>query len=303
MTKKANIDVILSYAKEGLTVKQIVEKTGYADCTVRKYLKNAEISVTSRKSKITDATLEAIKNFVDEGKTNTEIAKLLNISPTTARKYTNFLGRETNSIKAKPIKDENIELSKQQLDILYGTLLGDASIEPHWKEARIVFNQGGTQEAYFDYKCSFFENLLGKISKTQRYDKRTNKYYNKYQVRFKCHKIFTQIYQELYPNGVKTVTKEWLAKMTPIGLAFWFMDDGTNSGTLATNCFSYEECQLIHEWFLNTYNIQTTIENQKNKSGIQYLIYIKAQSKKKFYELVKPFIIPEMEYKFKNWNL
>ena len=43
MTKKANIDVILSYAKEGLTVKQIVEKTKYADCTVRKYLKNAEM--------------------------------------------------------------------------------------------------------------------------------------------------------------------------------------------------------------------------------------------------------------------
>lgn len=303
MTKKANIDVILSYAKEGLTVKQIVEKTKYADCTVRKYLKNAEISVTSRKSKITDETLELIKIFVDEGKTNAEIAKLLNISPTTARKYTNFLGRETNSVKAKPIKEENIELSKQQLDILYGTLLGDASIEPHWKEARVVFNQGGTQEAYFDYKCSFFEKFLGKISKTQRYDKRTNKYYNKYQVRFKCHKIFTQIYQELYPNGVKTVTKEWLSKITPIGLAFWFMDDGTNNGTLATNCFSYEECQLIREWFLNAYNIQTTIENQKNKNGIQYLIYIKAQSKKQFYELVKPFIIPEMEYKFKNWNL
>lgn len=80
------------------------------------------------------------------------------------------------------------------------------------------------------------------------------------------------------------------------------MDDGSNSGVLATNCFSYEECSLIQKWFKDKYNIETTIQNQKGKKGIQHLIYIKVQSRPNFYNLVKPYIIPEMEYKFRNWN-
>lgn len=38
-------------------------------------------------------------------------------------------------------------------------------------------------------------------------------------------------------NGIKTITKSWLNKLTERSLAFWFMDDGSNSGILATNCF------------------------------------------------------------------
>ena len=80
------------------------------------------------------------------------------------------------------------------------------------------------------------------------------------------------------------------------------MDDGCNSGELATNSFSYEEVSLIKDWFKTKYNINTTIHHQKNKSGVQYLIYILVESRHRFYELVKPYIIPSMEYKFKNWN-
>jgi hypothetical protein len=52
------------------------------------------------------------------------------------------------------------------------------------------------------------------------------------------------------------------------------MDDGSNKGVLATNSFSYEEHILIKNWFLEKYNIHTTIEKQINKKKeIQYVIY------------------------------
>ena len=94
------------------------------------------------------------------------------------------------------------------------------------------------QEAYFDHKCTIFDGLLGKISKTPRYDKRTNKYYNKFAVRLLSHST----YNKLYVNGIKTLTREWLDKVTPRGLAFWFMDV-----ILATNCFTLDECKTIQQ--------------------------------------------------------
>ena len=53
---------------------------------------------------------------------------------------------------------------------------------------------------------------------------------------------------------------------------------------------------------LKTFNIETTIHNQKNKSGVQYLLYIRAKSRKTFYDLIIPYIIPSMEYKLEGWN-
>lgn len=300
MSEKANWKLIEGYINKGLTVKEIALETGYSEGTIRKHAKDNGVKISSRKSTIDNNVLNTIAALIDGGKTNKEIAVILNMSPTTVRKYTYKIGKNTNSVREKPL-EKNIELTDIQLEVLYGSLLGDASIGMQWNEARVSFNQGGDQEAYFDYKCSFFKSLLGKVSKTDRYDKRTNKLYHKYAVRLKCHKYFTRMYNELYPNGVKTVSKEWLDKITPRGLAFWYMDDGTNNGVLATNSFSYEECLLIQTWFKERYNIDVTIQHQKNKSGIQYLIYIKSCSRSIFYKLVKPYIIPEMEYKFKNW--
>jgi len=76
------------------------------------------------------------------------------------------------------------------------------------KLARAIISQGGNQEEYFDHKCKIFENILGKTCKTPRYDKRTKKYYNKFIAKTLSHEVFLKIREELYPNDIKTVTKE-----------------------------------------------------------------------------------------------
>lgn len=302
MSKKANIDLIRKLVEQGKTVKEIVLETGYADGTIRKHLKALGIRPNSKKAYITDETVKEIIRLNKEGLTNKAIGNELGINAATIRKYLEENGLESCSERSKSITKKELILSDEQLEILYGSLLGDMSIGINWKNARPSITHGVGQEEYFDYKCSFFKNILGNICKTPRYDKRTNKYYERYSVRLLSHPVFTEMYNFCYPNGVKTVTKEWLDKITPRGLAFWFMDDGCNSGELATNSFSYEEVSLIKDWFKTKYNINTTIHHQKNKSGVQYLIYILVESRHRFYELVKPYIIPSMEYKFKNWN-
>jgi DNA-binding CsgD family transcriptional regulator len=294
-------NLLKELVSQNKTVTEIALELNVSECTVRRYAKKNNLKIYSKRTQVSEELLNKINELLEKGLTNKEIALELQMSPTTVRKYTTvYLHKDTNSCREKSLK-KDVTLSSEQLEILYGSLLGDMSIGMQWNEARFSIIHGGNQESYFDYKCSFFKGLLGKINKTPRFDKRTNKYYNRYSVRSKCNKIFTDLYNELYVNGIKTVTTEWLNKLTERSIAFWFMDDGSNNGVIATNCFSYEECSLIKDWFKNKYNIDTTIECQKNKGGLQYLIYIKNSSKPKFYNLVKPYIIPDMEYKFKNW--
>ena len=127
------------------------------------------------------------------------------------------------------------------------------------------------------------------------------KYYNKYSVKFLANQVYEKFYNSLYKNGTKSVTQEWSDKITPLGLAIWFMDDGSNCGTIATNCFTKEECFLIQKWLKSKYNIETTLQKQR-KENVQYVIYIKTNSRKLFYNTIIKYVIPSMLYKLKNWN-
>lgn len=296
-----NEQLIRSLINENKSAAEIakISKTPYS--TLKRWLKINNINIKKYRGVLSEELQNQIILENANGLTNKEISLKLNLSPTTVRKY--LKGKEFNSVKSKSLnKKEDLYLTQEQQEVLLGSLLGDMSLDSHWKEARFSISQGGAQEAYFDYKCQIFNNILGKISKKDRYDKRTNKYYHKYYVRSKTHPYFTKLYQELYFNNIKTITRAYLDKLTPRSLAFWFMADGNNRGILATNSFSYSECVLIKEWIKSKFNIDTTLEKQYNNNNLQYLIYIKNSSKNTFYQLVKDYIIPEMQYKFQGWE-
>lgn len=295
-----NKEQILKLHSQGKTCQEIREILGNSLTTIRKCIKEAGLSTNTKITRLDEEILSKVLILVEKGKTNAEIAEKLHMSPTTVRKYTTkILGKETNSVKTHSITNKALELTTEQEEILRGSLLGDMCLSTTSKLHRISITHGGEQEEYFDHKCNVFKNILGKINKTPRYDKRTQKYYNRYTVRLLAHPIFEILYNELYINGIKTITKEYLNKLTPRSLAYWFMDDGCNSGTLATNCFSKEECELIRDWLYIRYNIETTLQ-RNNK---QYLVYIRTKSRQLFYDLVSPYFIPSMLYKINNWNL
>lgn len=222
--KIVNKEEIIKLNKEGKTNSEIRKELGYSLTTISKYLEEQGLVNNSTNPKL---ILEKIKELYSLGKTNSEIANELGISKTTARKYTNvYLNAKTNSVKAKPIFNINLNLTEEQLDLIYGSLLGDMSIDNHSKLCRLVISHGGQQEKYFDYKCSLLSNIIGKVVKKPRYDKRTNKEYIKLMVRTLSHKIFNSLYNELYIDGVKQVTENWLNKLTPRAqlTGIWMME-------------------------------------------------------------------------------
>ena len=265
---------IIELNQKGLTCQEIKNLLGGSLTTIRKYIKESGFQTNSKITRLNNDVLHHIDIL---------------------------LNKDTNSSKNKRIINEYVELTKTQEEILYGSLLGDMSISKTKNSYRPSISHGGQQELYFDYKCKEFKNLLGKINKSKRFDKRTKKYYNKYSVKFLANQVYEKFYNSLYKNGTKSVTQEWLDKITPLGLAIWFMDDGSNCGTIATNCFIKEECFLIQKWLKSKYNIETTLQKQR-KENIQYVIYIKTNSRKLFYNTIIKYVIPSMLYKLKNWN-
>lgn len=225
------------------------------------------------------------------GKTQKEIAELLNV---TIHQVSYFV-RSNKYSKNKP----NIVLSEIQSQMLLGSILGDLNIrldtKNRSKNARLYIVHSEKQKELFFKKVEILGEFMGsyKLYNTVP-DKRTNKIYSTYRGNSKAHKEFTKIYKLCYPNDIKKITKELLNEIYhPIALAYWFMDDGTNRGTLATNSFDNEEITLLLDFLKQKFNIIATRQKNLNDE----VIHISSKSRFDFEKLIFPYIIPEMYYK------
>ena len=113
------------------------------------------------------------------------------------------------------------------------------------------------------------------------------------------------------------MTREILDKLTVQGIAIWFMDDGSfykkdnEDGTksicfdlrISTDSFSYEENQIICDFFREKYGINFYPYHKERKHN--WIIRANKQAAIKFIDLIRPYIIPEMAYKieYKTGNL
>lgn len=217
-----------------------------------------------------------------------EVGKSLNISGGFVRKLmiiNNVERREQYSAHAyKYDKLREIDFTDEQKQIIYGSLLGDGNIHKHGKGYRYHEGHSINQINYCDFKKNKLKQFIIKSKKTE--------------VNTIIHPFLKKIYNRIYINGVKKITNDFLMYLNDKAIAIWFMDDGAKAGSsvcLCTYSFTKKENELLSKWFLETYNIKTTIRLRKNK---YYELYIKKESLKKFYNLIKNYIIPSMKYKF-----
>lgn len=89
--------------------------------------------------------------------------------------------------------------------------------------------------------------------------------------------------------------------MTDKSLAYWFMDDGAKRSNVAavrfcTESFTRDEVDLLISILKDKFDIIGT----PNKDSNGWRISISTKSYGKFYDLVKPYVIPSMMYKLPN---
>ena len=195
-------------------------------------------------------------------------------------------------------------MDKRTKSLLIGLALGDGHLNPNSGVA-IEIEHGEKQKFYLDYK----RKLLSELLKTSE----PNVYHNKNKNTFKIskgHRYFRIIRKWLYKDKAKVFTRELLSKLTPEAIALWWMDDGSHSvcrrketGKIMSHSFVLytftdpESTQNIIDYMYETYNIKFYPINHKLKNGIGQYLKCKTREGRKLSNLLRPYILPEFQYK------
>ena len=101
-------------------------------------------------------------------------------------------------------------------------------------------------------------------------------------------------------NGKKQITRQWADELSPLGIAIWYMDDGSvdfNESQrprvrFATNAYSKEEVNLLKDMFLTKFNIECKVANYNGLT-----LCLTADGSEKLFNLIFPYICDSMKYK------
>jgi hypothetical protein len=200
-------------------------------------------------------------------------------------------------------------LSKVAREIVWGCLFGDGCVRKpsptkqtdtrhcKYRNYKLQIRHSPLQRDYLYWLYGYLKPLCHSEPKEYRYlNKGIGKYYSSMDLVTRTHTYFTRLRKYFYPEGKKIIKRKNLNKLTPLGLAVWFMDDGTsdkkNRVWIATNSYSYSEHEIIQQYFKEVWNINVSIVKERNQFKISF-----NSDTKKFCDLIRPFIIPSMQYK------
>ena len=123
-----------------------------------------------------------------------------------------------------------------------------------------------------------------------------------------AHHSFKFYGRRFYKRSVKRVPKDLSRFLTARGLAYWYMDDGSLKSAqskgviLNTHNFTLKEvedlCRVLSQKFALKATPRKQRHQHKGQSKIYYQIYISGYSYELLRELIYPFLIPCMHYKF-----
>lgn len=284
---------------QGLSNLKIAKELGIGNQTVSKYLK--EKFGIKKEKRVRHIDQDTFEKLWKDGKSDKEIAEYFGVKETTIR---TFRTKGENSGKFNVVRNfsqTEQNLSEIQDQFIRGSLLGDLNLSNPTSNrhinSRLALVHSNKQEELFMKKVEILGEFMGSYKLYEaKPDSRTGNIYKTWRGNSKSHKVFTNIYNELYPNNKKVLTKEYLETIHhPIALAYWFMDDGTYNGVFATHCFSLAENELLCTWLVEKWGINCTIQHNLN----QFQIYIKSESRLKFEKLIFPYMLPSMYYKLK----
>tara|TARA_Y100000310_G_C20664051_1_gene806466 strand:+ start:1302 stop:2018 length:717 start_codon:yes stop_codon:yes gene_type:complete len=114
-------------------------------------------------------------------------------------------------------------LTSVQKSIFDGIMISDGHIEKSSKNAR--FSMSVKHESFANIPFTLFTSLPFKKPKFIKFlDKRSNKYYSRYECRSRVHEFFTEQHNRWYSKGKKIVPKDIV--LTSEMLIWWYIGDG-----------------------------------------------------------------------------
>jgi len=205
-----------------------------------------------------------------------------------------------NSIKALKAYKGLLSFPDPLFDITIGLMLGDLSAVKRYPNSMAVlkFCQSYKHLDYLIHLYDLFSLYVSSPPRVYEINRSSGSYL---QVSFQTWSFpfFDQLYLLFYDpiSGKKKIPENIGNLLTPLGLSYWFMDDGAKAGSglfLHTDGFSKEDVVLLISVLDSRFGLQCSLR-QRHKD--QYAIYISAHSKERFIGFINTFIHPIMQYK------
>lgn len=211
----------------------------------------------------------------------------------------------------KTVNMITLGMNKTQKQVMYGCVLGDGTCSYSRKEdknAYFQFVHSVKQKDYFDKKALLFSRFPHKISvNTSGYGSEIHSF------RVNACDDATSLRTNGYCDGHRKVTQSYLSEVGTLGLAIWFMDDGsrikerdelachsTNKFSRATfSAYRYTESDVreLVSW-LNSYGYEASAHMTTRKSkNLGYVIQLSSSGSQLFFKDIAPYVPVSMEYK------
>lgn len=195
------------------------------------------------------------------------------------------------------------KLTKQQREIIVGLLLGDGHLESRneGKTFRLKVEHSEKQEDYTKWLFKEFKHLCEqvKLYRRVREDGRVT-------VGFTTEStgLFRYYGQQYYVSKQKRIPPLINKLLTPLGLAVWFMDDGSRKSAkhrtynIHTLGYTKKDLMLAQKCLQNNFGITSALHRQRNDT---WRIYIDSKSSSLFTSIIKPYIdFGSMQHKLVN---
>jgi len=207
------------------------------------------------------------------------------------------------------IERSNIKINSPLDEIIIGLLLGDGHLQSRNGNSRFIYAQSSLRENhlnYFYHVYSMFKPFLSKEfeAKSRSFlDNRTNKTYSSISFATLSLPCFN-LYRSLFYNekNKKFVPSNINQLLTPRGLAYWIMDDGSlhNKGLhLSTYSFSYKDVILLQNTIINLFMPNFTVKCTIHNHQKGYRLYIWKESMDLIRNQIYEYMHKDMLYKIK----
>lgn len=205
------------------------------------------------------------------------------------------------------LKNKKSLVNDSQKQIIYGSLLGDASLSKRYSKNNFV-NYCFTTSHCLAQKDFLIQQANILQVTPHSYIKSENSWSpgSEYWKLNYFNKLFLEeVYNKCFIDNRKSVTESWLNEISWEGIANWFMDDGCsykyiNAKTVQVNfstlSFIESEINLLIQKF---YNLMVKSHVVKSQHGNGLILTINSESVNYFMDQISPYMSDCMRYKIK----
>ncbi len=206
-------------------------------------------------------------------------------------------------------------ITQRQRAVVMAAALGDGHVALTGSKmrARLSMRHGVAQKDYLDHKIRLLGNL---VRSGPHYDNGAGTYSKTgtYAAATLSRPEIAQIHRELYGDaGRKRITRAYLEQLDELGLALWYLDDGSlvtannkyervgggtsvypaTRSTFSTYCFAAEEVAETCSWLQERWGI----EGRMSVTAKGPVIWLTLAGTARLHKLIAPYVPPCMEYK------